>query len=92
MASVGIRELRQNLSVYLEKVKAGSAFTVTDRGKPVAVLRPLSREDDTWQRLIQNGTVVPAAGSWLDIADADRDVDSSPRASDYLQEIRGDRL
>ena len=50
----------QNLSGYLAKVKTGSAFTVTDRGKPVAVLAPLATEDDTWQRLVDDGVVVPA--------------------------------
>lgn len=62
MERVGIRELRQNLSVYLAKVKTGTAFSVTDRGRPVAVLRPLDTEDDAWQRLVDDGVVVPAAG------------------------------
>ena len=29
---VGVRELRQNLSVYLERVIAGERLEVTDRG------------------------------------------------------------
>ena len=41
MERVGIRELRQNLSVYLEQVKDGVTFEVTDRGTPVAVLAPI---------------------------------------------------
>lgn len=41
MERVGIRELRQNLSVYLEQVKEGVTFEVTDRGTPVAVLAPV---------------------------------------------------
>ena len=35
-ARVGIRELRQNLSVYLERVKAGESLEVTDHGQAVA--------------------------------------------------------
>nr|MDQ3384358.1 type II toxin-antitoxin system prevent-host-death family antitoxin [Actinomycetota bacterium] len=37
---VGVRELRQNLSRYLERVKAGEAFIVTERGSEVARLTP----------------------------------------------------
>ena len=91
MDRVGIRELRQNLSVYLAKVKTGSAFTVTDRGKPVAVLKPLAAEDDAWQRLVESGVVIPAAGSWSDIEPPKGDIDSSRSASKYLQELREDR-
>ncbi|HXI18655.1 MAG TPA: type II toxin-antitoxin system prevent-host-death family antitoxin [Chloroflexota bacterium] len=38
---VGVRELRQNLSVYLRRVEAGETLRVTDRGRPVALLGPL---------------------------------------------------
>jgi prevent-host-death family protein len=41
---VGIRELRQNLSKYLERVVRGETLQVTDRGRPVAVLAPLQRD------------------------------------------------
>jgi prevent-host-death family protein len=39
-ARVGVRELRQNLSVYLERVKAGETLEVTEHGQPVARLGP----------------------------------------------------
>lgn len=39
--TVGVRELRQNLSRYLERVKAGETLTVTERGHEVARLSPL---------------------------------------------------
>lgn len=38
MDEIGVRELRQNASVYLRRVAAGESFTITDYGKPVAVL------------------------------------------------------
>lgn len=34
---VGVRELRQNLSRYLDRVKAGEGFIVTERGEEVPV-------------------------------------------------------
>jgi prevent-host-death family protein len=42
--TVGVRELRQNLSRYLERVKGGETLTVTERGHEVARLIP-SRPD-----------------------------------------------
>lgn len=33
--TVGVRELRQNLSVYLDRVKKGEALTVTEHGAAV---------------------------------------------------------
>ena len=39
--TVGVRELRQNLSVYLEQVKQGVAMQVTEHGRVVAVLTPV---------------------------------------------------
>ena len=92
MERVGIRELRQNLSVYLARVKEGSAFAVTDRGKAVAVLKPLAREESAWQQLVDDGTVIPARGSWSDIERSGGDIDSSRNASEHLQEMREDRI
>ena len=37
---IGVRELRQNLSVYLRRVKAGETLEVKERGHRVAVLSP----------------------------------------------------
>lgn len=38
--TVGVRELRQNLSRYLARVKDGETLTVTERGHEVARLVP----------------------------------------------------
>ena len=44
MTKVGVRELRNNLSKYLERVRGGEEVIVTDRGRPVArVLRVSDR-------------------------------------------------
>ncbi|MBA2567313.1 MAG: type II toxin-antitoxin system Phd/YefM family antitoxin [Thermoleophilaceae bacterium] len=40
MESVGVRELRQNLSRHLARVKSGQSLIVTERGEEVAVLVP----------------------------------------------------
>lgn len=44
--TVGIRELRQNLSRYLERVKDGETLTVTERGLEVARLVPSGPDID----------------------------------------------
>lgn len=41
MGQVGVRQLRDRLSAYLKRVKAGELVVITERGKPVAVLCPV---------------------------------------------------
>ena len=41
MADVGVRELKQHLSEYLDRAERGELVRVTDRGKPKALLGPL---------------------------------------------------
>jgi prevent-host-death family protein len=41
MASVGIRELKQNASAVVARVTRGEVLTITDRGRPVAQIGPL---------------------------------------------------
>ncbi len=55
MDQIGVRELRQNLSVYLRRVAAGEALEVTEHGRPVAVLRPLDERADAVERLVTAG-------------------------------------
>lgn len=38
---VGVRELKQHLSEYLERAARGETIRVTDRGQPKAVLGPV---------------------------------------------------
>jgi prevent-host-death family protein len=53
--TVGVRELRQNLSIYLDRVKKGEALTVTEHGAAVAILRPLPAASTTLDRLVAEG-------------------------------------
>ena len=39
---VGVRELKTRLGRYLREVRRGRTIVVTDRGEPVAELRPVS--------------------------------------------------
>ena len=42
MDTVGIRELRQNASNVVARVKAGESVEISDRGRPVARMVPLA--------------------------------------------------
>ena len=59
---MGIRELRQNLSVYVRRVREdGRAYEVTERGEPVARLAPLEdRPTSLIEQMIADGRIAPA--------------------------------
>lgn len=57
---IGIRELRENLSATLRRVRAGEAIEVTEHGRPVALLSPLPDPADPVERLIAEGRLLPA--------------------------------
>lgn len=69
---VGVRELRQNLSVYLERVKKGEALTVTDRGEEVAILRPMPKSTSVMDRLVAEGRATPPTRSLAEVLKAIR--------------------
>ena len=63
MPQVGVRELRQNLSVYLDRVKEGERLEVTEHGRPVALLVPLPEaNENSLARMIADGRVIAAQG------------------------------
>jgi prevent-host-death family protein len=66
---VGIRELRQNLSVYVKRVREeGRAYEVTERGEPVARLTPLTdRPTSLIEQMIADGRIAPATRQWSDL-------------------------
>jgi prevent-host-death family protein len=43
MVRIGIRELRDNLTGTIRRVRAGESFEVTHDGEPVAILAPVRR-------------------------------------------------
>jgi prevent-host-death family protein len=55
--TVGIAELRQNLSRYLRRVERGERLLVTDRNRPVAELGPPPSTGSALDRLIAEGRV-----------------------------------
>ena len=56
--TVGVAELRQNLSRYLRRVERGERLVAIDRNRPVAELGPLPATiGPTLERLISEGRV-----------------------------------
>ena len=72
MVSVGIRELKNNLSRFIRRVEAGARIVVTDRGRVVAELRPPEQDSiarDRYVELVAAGTIRPASESGDPLAD-----------------------
>lgn len=86
MAEVGIRELKQHLSEYLDRAERGEVLRVTDRGRPKAILGPVpgrARIEDG----IRAGWITPGSGSPLAPV---RRARSPGRVLDVLSEDRGE--
>ncbi len=64
---VGVRELRQNLSVHLDRVKKGDTLHVTEFGRVVALLTPLPAEKlSSFERMVREGRATAPKGSLTD--------------------------
>lgn len=59
MATVGVRELKNRLSHYLDLAKKGETVTVTERGKEIVQISALgsSPEKELMWRLVREGKV-----------------------------------
>jgi len=87
MERIGVREVRQNISVYLRRVEQGEAFTVTDHGRPVAVLTPIPADDDPFAELVAAGRITPPTGGLAHLRP--RPARPGERSlSEVLQEMR----
>jgi len=65
MRQIGVRALKQNASAVVTQVAAGEVVTVTDRGRPVAQIVPLSVT--RLQGLIVSGQARPARRSFASL-------------------------
>jgi antitoxin (DNA-binding transcriptional repressor) of toxin-antitoxin stability system len=87
-ARVGVRELRQNLSVYLQRVKRGETLDVTERGHVVARLEPVpARATGPYERMKAEGRIRPAAIPW-DEFPPPLELGPGPSLSEIIQQMR----
>ena len=90
---VGVREIRQNLSVYLDRVKAGETLHVTEYGRVVALLAPLPAERlSPLERMVREGRAIAPTGSLKDLPPPKPAPPGSPSIQEILDEMREDRL
>ena len=90
---VGVRELRQNLSVYLDRVKDGETLRVTEFGRVVALLTPLPIEKlSPLERMVREGRAIPPVGSLKDRRPPQPAQPGMPPIEVILAEQREDRF
>jgi prevent-host-death family protein len=92
MEQIGVRELRQNASKYLDRVKKGETFEVTDRGEPIAMLSPPPVQTPI-ERLVVEGALVSAGNpgalaEWLRRNPPVKLPEGVPSLSEVLQAMR----
>jgi prevent-host-death family protein len=91
MEAIGVRELRRDASRWLARVRAGEAFVITERGRPVARLSPLP-EPVGYEALLAAGRIAPGPTRGLEAVlrqlDADLPPDDGPSVSDELSRLR----
>ncbi|HET8777479.1 MAG TPA: type II toxin-antitoxin system prevent-host-death family antitoxin [Candidatus Limnocylindria bacterium] len=87
---VGIRELRQNLSVYVRRVREeGRAYEVTERGEAVARLTPLGdRPTSVYEQMVADGRITPPTRAWSELPPPVELPPGGPSLSEILQEMR----
>lgn len=93
MDSVGVRELRQNLSKYLKQVKGGESFAVTERGCEVARLTPSGPGDSPIARLVaERGATMPRGNLLERVDNSTLPPAGGPPVEQILDEMREERL
>ena len=89
---VAIRELRQNLSVHLRRVKKGEVLEVTDRGQAVAILSPLPEAMTPIARLRLAGRIARDATARLEDLKPLRVAGIGDALRRALEDQRADRI
>jgi len=94
MTTVGIRELKDNLSRYVMQVVAGKRLTVTDRGRVVAELvppGPVRPGKSRYDELVASGVVRRALEQGDPLADFPLLRLPRGTAAALIDEDRGER-
>ncbi len=88
MIRAGIRELRQNASVLIQRVIEGETIEVTERGRPVARIVPLHGRS-VLDQMIAEGRATAARGDLLELKPLPP-VSGKRPLSEVLSDLRAD--
>ena len=92
MGVVGVRELRQNLSVYLDRVKDGETLRVTEHGHDVALLTPLPKAElNVFERMVAEGRAIAPAKSLRNLPRPQPGPPDLPCSEHLISEMRDER-
>lgn len=86
LPEIGVRELRQNASIYLDRVKQGEKFVITEWGHPVGILGPVATA--SMEEMIEAGFITPAVNPDVDFSRAIITLPKGVSATDLLLESR----
>jgi prevent-host-death family protein len=92
MESVGIREMRQNLSRYAQRAGHGESFLITDHGREIAQLTPAPGRATAVDRLVAERGATRGHGSLLEVMEHLQSPIPGPPTDEVLDELRGERL
>lgn len=87
---IGVRELRQHASVYIDLAERGYTVDITNRGRLVARLVPAGEPSSPLERLMAAGVLEPAEdpGDLLDVEPGPPVPPGQPTASEILLQMR----
>jgi prevent-host-death family protein len=87
---IGIRELRQHASVYVDLAEKGQIVEITNRGRLVARLVPASDPESPLERLVAAGVIAESEsrGDLLDVEPAPPLPPGKPTVSEALLRMR----
>ncbi len=81
-----MKELKDRLSEYLRRVRAGEIVTITDRGKPVAILCPVGLPQHIREMLMDGRATWSGKTGPLDLEPVN--VPPGFSIADYISEDR----
>lgn len=84
----GIRELKTHLSAYLRQVKAGGTVIITERGKPIGRIVPLTQSTKSQLEALNQAGLIAWSGEKLPPLAPVAQAKGDRMASDLLLENR----
>lgn len=89
---VGIRELRDNLKDYLEKVELGHTIEITKNGRTIGMIVPKPSGEPV-DRLVAEGRLIPPRSGQRSVRlpRRVRPSPSSPSSGEVLDDMRSER-